>query len=75
MTYLELSAYAEEFLAMRRAIFRANPRRGGQDRRHLRYTERLIRGFTTYWQGQGCAWPISSALVLDVSWTQLSYCT
>jgi len=65
MTYLELSAHAEEFMAMRRAIFRANPRRGGQDRRRLRYAERLIRGFTTYWQEQGCPWPIPAALVLD----------
>ena len=65
MTYLELSAHAEEFMAMRRAIFRANPRRGGQDRRRLRYNEKLVRGFITYWQEQGCPWPIPAALVLD----------
>src|SRR5438874_10633127 len=65
MTYLDLSAHAEEFLAMRRAIFRANPRRGGQDRRRLRYNEKLVRGFITYWQEQGCPWPIPAALVLD----------
>jgi hypothetical protein len=55
---------------MRRAIFRANPRRGGQDRRRLRYTERLIRGFTTYWQEHGCPWPIPSALVLGLGYSR-----
>ena len=46
----ELSAHAERFLALRRTVFRKNPRRGGQDQRRLRYDERLIRSFVTYWK-------------------------
>lgn len=65
MTPSELSAYAEEFLALRRTMFRINPRRGGQDRRRLRYNEKLIRSFVTYWKQRKSPWPIPSALVLD----------
>jgi hypothetical protein len=49
MTPSELSAYAEQFLALRRTMIRVNPRRGGQDRRRLRYNEKLIRSFARWW--------------------------
>jgi integrase/recombinase XerD len=65
MTPSELSAYAEKFLALRRTMFRVNPRRGGQDRRRLRYNEKLIQSFVTYWRQQKSPWPIPSGLVLD----------
>ncbi len=61
----ELSAHAGRFLALRRTLFQPNPRPGGQDQRRLRYDERLIRGFVTYWKQHDHPWPILSALVLD----------
>ncbi len=65
MTPSELAAYAEKFLALKRALFRPNPRRIRQDERRLRYDERLIHSFVAYWKHQEQPWPIPSALVLD----------
>jgi integrase/recombinase XerD len=65
MTFSALSAYAEEFLALRRAVAKPDPHHSDQDRRSLRHREKLLRGFIAFWHDQGCLWPIRAALVLD----------
>ena len=65
MTLWELLAHAEKFLTLKRALFRPNPRRSGQDQRQLRYDERPVRNFIAYWKQQEQPWPIPPALVLD----------
>lgn len=64
MTFSGLSAFAEEFLALRRAVAKAAPH-SDQDRRSLRYREKLLRSFLAFWRERGGLWPIRAALVLD----------
>lgn len=65
MTFLVLSAHAEEFLALKRAVAKADPHGNSQDRRSLKHREKLLRSFVAYWRDQQCPWPIRSSLVLD----------
>jgi hypothetical protein len=65
MTFSVLSAHAEEFMALKRAVAKADPHDNGQDRRSLKHREKLLRSFIAYWRDQQCPWPIQSSLVLD----------
>lgn len=65
MTFSALPAFAEEFLALRRAVAKSDPHHGDQNRRSLRHREKLLRSFITFWHDHGCPWPIRAALVLD----------
>jgi hypothetical protein len=65
MTFSALSARAEEFLALKRAVTKADPHGNSQDRRSLKHREKLLRSFVAYWRDQQCPWPIQSSLVLD----------
>jgi len=65
MTFSALSAHAEEFLALKRAVAKADPSGNSQDRRSLKHREKLLRSFIAYWRDQQCPWPIQSSLVLD----------
>ena len=65
MNFPTLSAHAEEFLALKRAVAKVDPHRNTQDRRSLRHREKLLRSFIAYWRDCGCPWPIRSSLVLD----------
>ncbi|MGC2226147.1 MAG: tyrosine-type recombinase/integrase [Candidatus Sulfotelmatobacter sp.] len=65
MNFPTLSAHAEEFLALKRAVAKVDPHRNTQDRRSLRHRERLLRSFIAYWRDCGCPWPIRSSLVVD----------
>jgi integrase/recombinase XerD len=65
MTFSSLSAHAEEFLALKRAVAKADPHGNSQDRRSLKHREKLLRGFVAYWRDQQCPWPIRFSLVLD----------
>ncbi len=65
MTFSALSVYADEFLALRRAVAKFDPHHNDQDRRSLRHREKLLRSFITFWHDRGCPWPIRAALVLD----------
>jgi integrase/recombinase XerD len=64
MTLTTLSAYLDDFLAMKRVRAEADAR-SGPERRQLRYTERLLRSFLEFWQVRGCPWPMRAALALD----------
>jgi integrase len=64
MTITTLSAYMDDFLAMKRVRSEVDAR-SGPERRQLRYTERLLRSFLEFWQARGCPWPIRAALALD----------
>lgn len=65
MTFSALSAHAEEFLALKRAVAKADPHGNSQDRRSLKHREKLLRSFVAYWRDQQCPWPIRFSLVLD----------
>jgi integrase/recombinase XerD len=65
MTFAALSAYAEEFLALRRAVAKSDPHQNDQDRRSLRHREKLLRTFIAFWHDRGCPWPIRAALFMD----------
>ena len=65
MTFSAMSAHAEEFLALKRAVTKADPHGNSQDRRSLKHREKLLRSFVAYWRDQQCPWPIQSSLVLD----------
>ena len=65
MTFSALSAHAEEFLALKRAVAKADPDGNSQDRRSLKHREKLLRSFVAYWRDQQCPWPIRFSLVLD----------
>jgi len=65
MTFSALSAHAEEFMALKRAVAKADPHGNSQDRRSLKHRETLLRSFIAYWRDQQCPWPIQSSLVLD----------
>jgi integrase len=65
MNFSALSSHAEEFLALKRAVAKADPHRNAQDRRSLKHREKLLRSFVAYWRGCGCPWPIRSPLALD----------
>ncbi|CAN5799610.1 tyrosine-type recombinase/integrase [soil metagenome] len=64
MTITTLSAYMDDFLAMKRVRAEGDAR-SGPERRQLRYTERLLRSFLEFWQARGCPSPIRAALALD----------
>jgi integrase/recombinase XerD len=64
MTLTTLSTYLDDFLAMKRVRAQGDARSGAV-RRHLRYTERLLRSFLEFWQTRGCPWPMRAALALD----------
>jgi integrase len=64
MTITTLSAYMDDFLAMKRVRAEVDAR-SGSERRQLRYTERLLRSFLEFWRARGCPWPIRAALALD----------
>ena len=57
MNFPTLSAHAEEFPALKRAVAKVDPHRNTQDRRSLKHREKLLRNFV--------AWPMRSSLVLD----------
>ena len=65
MNFAALSAFAEEFLALRQAVARRDPHRNGRDRRGLKHREKLLRSFIAYWHEQGDPWPIRSSVLLD----------
>ena len=65
MTFAALSAYSEEFLALRRSVARSRPHQNDQDRRSLRHREKLLRSFIAFWHDRGCPWPIRATLLLD----------
>lgn len=65
MTFTTLSAFAEEFLALRRAVAKRDPHQNGRDRRGLKHREKLLRSFIAYWHEHGCPWPLRSSLLLD----------
>jgi integrase len=65
MNFAALSAFAEEFIALRQAVARRDPYQNGQDRRGLKYREKLLRSFIAYWHQQGDPWPIRSSVLLD----------
>jgi len=65
MTFSDMSAHAEEFLALKRAVAKADPHRNSQDRRSLKHREKLLRSYVAYWRERGCPWPIRSSSVLD----------
>ena len=52
MTFSALSAHAEEFLALKRAVAKADPHGNSQDRRSLKHREKLLRSFVAYWRDQ-----------------------
>jgi len=65
MTFAALSIHAEQFLALKRAVARADLHGNSQDRRSLKHREKLLRSFVAYWRDQQCPWPIRFSLVLD----------
>jgi integrase len=65
MTFAALSAWAEEFLALRRSLTKWDPRQNGRERRGLQHREKLLRNFIDYWRQHRCPWPIPASLVLD----------
>lgn len=65
MNFAALSAFAEEFLALRQAVARRDPHRNGRDRRGLKHREKLLRSFIAYWHEQGDPWPIRPSVLLD----------
>ncbi|MGC0774633.1 MAG: hypothetical protein WB543_16990 [Candidatus Acidiferrum sp.] len=65
MMFSAFSVYADEFLALRRAVAKADPHHNDQDRWSLRHREKLLGSFITFWHDRGCPWPIRAALVLD----------
>jgi len=65
MTFSALSAHAEEFLALKRAVAKADPHGNSQDHRSLKHRGKLLRSFVAYWRDQQCPWPIRFSLVLD----------
>ena len=65
MTFSALSAHAEEFLTLKRAVAKTDPHGNSQDRRSLKHREKLLRSFVAYWRDQQCPWPIRFSLVLD----------
>ena len=65
MNFPTLSAHAEEFLALKRAVAKVDLHRNTQDRRSLKHREKLLRNFVAYWRDRGCPWPMRSSLVLD----------
>jgi len=70
MTPAELSAYLDQFLLVRRTMAEADPHLGAFHRRLLRYKEKLLRNFLTFWQQQSCPWPIRTQIVL--AWITVS---
>jgi integrase/recombinase XerD len=65
MNFAALSAFAEEFIALRQAVARRDPHQNGQDRRGLKHREKLLRSFIAYWHEKGDPWPIRSSILLD----------
>jgi hypothetical protein len=65
MNFSTLSALAEDFLALNRAVSKVDPYRNAQDGRSLKHREKLLRSFIAYWRDCGCPWPIRSSLVVD----------
>jgi len=65
MNFPTLSAHAEEFLALKRAVAKVDPHRNTRDRRNLKHREKLVRSFIAYWRDRGCPWPIRSSLLVD----------
>jgi integrase/recombinase XerD len=65
MTFSALSAHAEQFLALKRAVAKADPHGNSQDRRSMKHREKLLRSFVAYWRDQQCPWPIRFSFVLD----------
>jgi hypothetical protein len=53
MTFAALSAFAEEFLTLRRSTARHDPCRIGSEPRYVRHKENLLRGFLLYWRSRG----------------------
>jgi integrase/recombinase XerD len=65
MTFAALSAFAEEFMALRSAVARRDPHRNNRDRISLKHREKLLRSFIAYWHEHGDQWPIRASLLLD----------
>jgi hypothetical protein len=63
MNFPTLSAHAEEFLALKRAVVKVDPHRNTQDRRSLKHREKLVRSFIAHWRDRGCPWPMSFFLI------------
>jgi integrase/recombinase XerD len=65
MNITKLSAYLEEFLALKRTMAEADPHYDAFDRRSLRHKEKLLKNFLAFWHHHGRRWPIRAAHVLD----------
>jgi integrase/recombinase XerD len=65
MTVTMLTAYLEEFLTLKRTMAEADPHYGRVDRNQLNHRERLLRSFFSWWQKNGCPWPIRASFALD----------
>lgn len=60
-----LSQHLEAFLALRSAQARRNPHFDGDQRRRLRYEQRLLHAFFAHWQQNGCPWPVHAEFAMD----------
>jgi hypothetical protein len=54
MTFAALSAFAEEFLALRHAIAQRDRHPNGRDLHGLRHREKLLHSSLAYWRERGC---------------------
>jgi hypothetical protein len=50
MNFAALSAFAEEFMALRSAVARRDPHRNNRDRISLKHREKLLRSFIAYYK-------------------------
>jgi len=60
-----LADYLEDFLTLKRAVAEADPHYGRKHRNQLNHNERHLRSFVSYWQKNGCPWPIRAQFALD----------
>lgn len=65
MNYAALSAFAEEFMALRSAVARRDPHSNSRDHISLKHREKLLRSFIAYWHEHGDQWPIRASLLFD----------
>jgi integrase len=60
-----LADYLEDFLTLKRAVAEADPHYGRKHRNQLNHSERHLRSFVSYWQKNGCPWPIRAQFAFD----------
>jgi hypothetical protein len=65
MNFAALSAFAEEFLALRQAVARRDPHQNGRGRRGLKHSEKLLRSFIAYRHEQGADTQVRLYLTRD----------